>query len=1141
MANRSVKVTLQANVADFRAQMGQAKTSLDELVKAGDKTGKVAETGLGRMTQSMQLQREHWTQAGTAMTAFGVATTGAFAMSAKAAVDWESSFAGVLKTVDGTPEQLAAIEEGLRGMARELPASHAEIAAVAEAAGQLGIQTEHVLGFTRTMIDLGEATNMSADEAATSLARFVNIMGSSQSEFSNIGSAVVELGNNFATTESEIVAMSMRLAGAGAQIGLSEAEVLALATAMSSLGIEAEAGGTAMSQTMIQMRNAVDEGGESLEAFATAAGMSSEAFSQLFRESPAEAIQAVVNGLGEMEAQGINTSSVLSDMGATGLRQSDALRRLSGDATILGDAFRMATQAYGENSALADEAAQRYDTVASKVAMAKNSIVDAAISMGSVFMPVIGEVADIIANVAGWFADLPPIMHGVVTVFGSAAGAVSLVAGGFLLLAPRVMDTVLAFQALKAANLPGVGRGLELLGKYGKSAALAVGAAGLALALAQAGDAGRKFSSDASEVVQRLNEIEAAGSGDLIQGFTGIDEMLHELNGGMSVIGKITNGLGDLASGIGSVFGVDARDGLSKFAHELEAVDAAMSKMSVEDASEAFLTLASQTDGSISSLSNLLDLLPGFKSRLVEVADVAGLATGDLELLWELTGGDIDLGTLEMMRPILEAAAGATSELGDESSYAADMAEKLGVSEEAVQGILDAQISSIQDLIDARRNLAGEAMSQLDLERNRWEIMEGLTEAAEHQEVAFDKPVGTFDVTNDAGWQAHQMSEAWTQAMWDEAEQMRTNGKRYEEIQARMEEMRGEYVNQIDGLQGVGDKAGEVADSYGMIPEDIATSVDLDTAAAMDALLVVEDRLVELDGTELKIDGDVTPLDATVAETLGLMPDKYTGMVTIDGNTYPAEITWSEFLEAVNHSDPTANLYADDAEGRAVLNQLMNDVDVAYEEVDIGGDDTIAQGDLFKLLTQVDGSEEDIKIGGNTLPAIKDKDNLLGVVSQSESAIKVNANTSPFYNSVGSILNKTIGTAVINVATRQSGGSIRAGIMAGFQARAEGGYTPPGWTLVGEEGPELVNFTAPSRVYTADETAQVFQAAWSTPMASDYRSARHGAPPTVNVGAPSLEGLTLQGQIKIGDAIVPLMDARIVRADKIKKTVGRRP
>src|SRR5690606_27654269 len=153
-------------------------------------------------------------------------------MAAKASMDWESSWAGVLKTVDGSPAQLKAVEDGLRGLARELPASHQEIAAVAEAAGQLGVETDSVVKFTRTMINLGETTNLSAEEAATSLARFSNIMGTSQDDVDRLGSTLVGLGNNFATTEGEIMAMGMRLSGIGAQLGLTEGDVLGLAAAM---------------------------------------------------------------------------------------------------------------------------------------------------------------------------------------------------------------------------------------------------------------------------------------------------------------------------------------------------------------------------------------------------------------------------------------------------------------------------------------------------------------------------------------------------------------------------------------------------------------------------------------------------------------------------------------------------------------------------------------------------------------------------------------------------------------------------------------------------------------------------------------------------------------------------------------------
>lgn len=161
----------------------------------------------------------------------------------KAAIDWESAFAGVKKTndevVDSTGKVVYSyddLEKGLRDLAKELPSSHQEIAAVAETAGQLGVQTENVKSFTKTMIDMGESTSMSAETAATEMARFANITGMSQDKFSNLGSAMVDLGNNFATTEGEVSSMALRLAGAGKQIGMSEGDILGFAAALSSVG-----------------------------------------------------------------------------------------------------------------------------------------------------------------------------------------------------------------------------------------------------------------------------------------------------------------------------------------------------------------------------------------------------------------------------------------------------------------------------------------------------------------------------------------------------------------------------------------------------------------------------------------------------------------------------------------------------------------------------------------------------------------------------------------------------------------------------------------------------------------------------------------------------------------------------------------
>ncbi|MDT2570253.1 phage tail tape measure protein [Enterococcus raffinosus] len=334
------------------------------------------------------------------------------------------------------------LETGLRGLAKQLPASHAEIAKVAEAAGQLGIKTNNVKSFTKTMIDLGESTNMSAETAATSLARFANITQMSQKDFDKLGSAIVDLGNNYATTESEITEMSLRIAGAGKQVGMSQGDILGFATALSSVGVEAEAGGSAISKVMVQMQLAVEKGtgafgeleekansagysiGEvgqavvnggkplksmaealgmnssslkkmykeadksktSLENFASVAGISNEQFSKMFKADPSKAIMKFIQGLSNAEKQGTSAIKMLDDMDIKEVRLRDSLLRAANASGVFDSAIKTGNKSWKENSALTEEANKRYETTESKLKMLKNEAVDAAIDLGGPFV-----------------------------------------------------------------------------------------------------------------------------------------------------------------------------------------------------------------------------------------------------------------------------------------------------------------------------------------------------------------------------------------------------------------------------------------------------------------------------------------------------------------------------------------------------------------------------------------------------------------------------------------------------------------------------------------------------------------------------------------------------------------------------------
>lgn len=453
MADRSVKVIVGANVSGLVNGMRTAKGAVEDF------TNKSASSFAKNRQQLDDL-------AGTA-TKVGVGLVAIAGFAVKSAMDWEVAWTGVLKTVDGTSKQLSTLEGDLRSLAKETGFAHSEVAAVAEAAGQLGISTGGISDFTETMLALGVSTNLSAEEAATGLARFRNIMGSSESDIERMGSTIVGLGNNFATTEREIMDMAMRLAGAGRQAGLVESDVLGLAASMSSVGIEAEAGGTAMSLTLKKIGREVELGGGKLDTFARIAGMSAEDFRRSWQDDAAGTLTQFVAGLDRASQSGESVNGVLTELGITGVREADALLRLSGNAEGLADALGMAGEEWQQNAALMAEADKFYNTTAQRGKQAWTSIKDSAIDAGDALLPVVAGIFDAVGGVADAFGSLPGPVKGGLTAIAGTGGAAALAIAGLVKLAGAVQDTVGAYRDLTLAG----GRAKGVIGAVGRAGA----------------------------------------------------------------------------------------------------------------------------------------------------------------------------------------------------------------------------------------------------------------------------------------------------------------------------------------------------------------------------------------------------------------------------------------------------------------------------------------------------------------------------------------------------------------------------------------------------------------------------------------------------------------------------------------------
>lgn len=379
-----------------------------------------------------------------------------FSDCSQASMDFESAITGVAKTTDLTDSELATMSDSIKALSTEIPATTEEIAAVAEAAGQLGIQKDALLDFTEIMTMLGTATNMTADEAATALARFANITGMATDNYGRLGSVIVDLGNNFATTESEIVAMGTRLASAGKLAGLTEPEIMALAAAMSSVGIEAEAGGTAMTQTLNAIEKAVAKGGDDLAEFARIAGMSSEEFSSAWKNDAMSALTSFIGGLGKLDEQGESTVLVLEDLGLTGIRQSNMLKALGLAADQMTGAVNTANTAWQQNTALTNEANKRYATAQSRLTMMQNAYNNLKVAIGDAYTPALGksyEMGTKVLNSFTEFVQKNPALVNAVTAFAGSIGLVAAALAGYTVIIKIAHAATAAFATVSTAAL----------------------------------------------------------------------------------------------------------------------------------------------------------------------------------------------------------------------------------------------------------------------------------------------------------------------------------------------------------------------------------------------------------------------------------------------------------------------------------------------------------------------------------------------------------------------------------------------------------------------------------------------------------------------------------------------------------------
>ena len=941
MADRSITTYLRANVTDFNRQIGSASKSLEQLTTKADGTSIAAGTAMGRLTQSAQLQREAWTTVGAGLTAFGAVTVAALGASVKAAIDWESAWAGVQKTVDGSASQMAALEDGLRGMARELPATHSEIAAVAEAAGALGVKTKDVEGFTRTMVMLGETTNLTADEAATAIAQISNVMGTMERDgaagVERFGAALVQLGNNGASTEREILDMAARISATASVIGMSESDVLGYANALASVGINAEAGGSAISRVFMDIASAASSGGEELTAFANVAGMSAQDFARAFEEDPARAVATFIQGLGGISAAGGDVFGVLSDLGMSDIRVSQALLTMAQSGDLLTESLDMGAAAWEENSALQDEFAKRLETTQAQMEIARNNIADAGISLGSVFLPAIADASGAVAGFAGTIADMPAPVQGLIGGLGGLAGAASLAAGSFLLLFPRAMDTVTAMRDL---GIVGPNANKILGGTVSAVGRLAAwgGAVGItAVALVAVANAVKTDGvvRDAEALADEI--IRIAGAGRTLKE-VGLGSVFEEMPTflGMSTI-EATN----LKGVFDNLLDPSLTDRASRFFGEMglpsymkdteeaaKAADEALVSMLNAGGSNASMAVA-LIEGLGYSAEELATVLPGVAELLDQTGAASENAAGGVQIAGESFGT-----ANEALEEFLENAGDAGAKFG---------------------GLLDAY----QSVIDKNKEIAEETASATKSSKDSWEdFYDGTTVSMGDWLAALDEQIAAVT--------------SWRENAIRAGEQIR------DEMPEHMREAAAATVRALieAGPEGAAALAAFVNGSEDDRKAIIEKQGQLGNNAGVATAEAFEQALNQVEPAEIPVEvtADTGPalyaLDGVI-----LAIDESTGTFTIDGNPVPAVTTLSTLMALVGQSAEDITINGNPLPANVTLGQLLGLIRESEEPVTIGGNNAKGATALAGLLGLIARSEEDVKVDADTAKATNTTNN----------------------------------------------------------------------------------------------------------------------------------------------------------------------
>ena len=367
------------------AELAKAEQAQKRLARAIELQGK-AEAFQSRMRSKM----------------LGAVTAGAtLAVPVKLAVDFESAMADIRKVIDfETPQQFKEMGEDILSLSQRIPMTARDLADIVAAAGQAGIERNELLAFAESAAKMGVAFDITAEQAGQMMAQWRTAFKMSQKQVIELADQINYLGNTTAASAPKISDIVTRIGPLGEIGGATAREIAALGATMVSVGVGEEIAATGIKNLILRLTSGASATKTQKEAFETL-GLSATQMAKMMQEDAQGAILAVVNALRKIPEH--KRAAVLTDL--FGRESVAAIAPLVTNVEQLEENLRKVGDATQYAGSMEKEFEARSATTANSLQLLMNTITRLGVTVGSVLLPPLAELAQSVAKVVGRVAD----------------------------------------------------------------------------------------------------------------------------------------------------------------------------------------------------------------------------------------------------------------------------------------------------------------------------------------------------------------------------------------------------------------------------------------------------------------------------------------------------------------------------------------------------------------------------------------------------------------------------------------------------------------------------------------------------------------------------------------------------------------